>query len=134
MLSEPYSATGNMVAGLMGKLEDFDLTDIIQILNLGLKTAKVEIIRGEEKGILYLVHGKLVHVSLGRMIGPEAFFELMGWKEGNFSIVHGKRTNDVNVKSDTMWLVLEAARLMDERKVSRKLSEREIYGSGHSAS
>jgi HD-GYP domain-containing protein (c-di-GMP phosphodiesterase class II) len=129
MLSEPYSANGNNVAGLMGRLEDFELADIIQILNLGLKTAKVEISRDKEKGILYLAQGKLVHASQGSMLGREAFFELMGWKEGNFSIVHGQRTNDVNVKSDTMWLVLEGARIVDERKAGQKSSVEERYGS-----
>jgi HD-GYP domain-containing protein (c-di-GMP phosphodiesterase class II)/DNA-binding response OmpR family regulator len=131
MLSEAYPAIGNDVAGLVGRLEDFDLTDIIQILNLGLKTAKVEITRGKEKGILYLQQGKLVHASQGSMLGPEAFFELMGWKEGNFSIVHGQRTNDVNVKSDTMWLLLEGTRIIDERKTGQKLPGGETYGIDH---
>ena len=115
LLSESYSAAVDNVAGLQGNLKDFDLADIIQILNMGLKTAKVEIIRGEEKGILYLAKGRIVHASLKNMIGPEAFYELMGWEGGNFSIVHGQRTNDVNVTLDTMYLVLEASRIMDER-------------------
>jgi HD-GYP domain-containing protein (c-di-GMP phosphodiesterase class II)/DNA-binding response OmpR family regulator len=131
MLSEPYPAIGNNVAGLVGRLEDFDLADIIQILNLGIKTAKVEITRGKEKGILYLQQGKLVHASQGSMLGPEAFFELMGWKEGNFSIIHGQRTNEVNVKSDTMWLVLEGTRIIDERKTGQKLLGGEAYGSDY---
>ncbi len=122
MLFESSSAVGNNGVGLLGKLADFDLHDIIQILNLGLKTAKVEITKGEEKGTLYLSKGKLVHASLGSMRGSEAFFELMGWKEGNFSIVHGHRTNNVNIKSDTMWLLLEAARVMDEREAEQKLN------------
>jgi HD-GYP domain-containing protein (c-di-GMP phosphodiesterase class II) len=131
MLSEPYSATGSNVAGLVGRLEDFELVDIIQILNLGLKTAKVEITRGKEKGTLYLQRGKLVHAAQGGLLGPEAFFELMGWKEGNFSIVHGQRTNDVNVKSDTTWLILEGTRIIDERKTGQKLPGADTYGSDH---
>ncbi|SPQ01406.1 hypothetical protein NBG4_530012 [Candidatus Sulfobium mesophilum] len=125
ILFESPSAVGNNGAGLLGKLADFDLHDIIQILNLGLKTAKVEITRGEEKGTLYLSKGKLVHASLGSTMGREAFFELMRWKEGNFSIVHGQRTNNVNIKSDTMWLVLEAARAMDELEMDQKLTAEE---------
>lgn len=58
-------------------------------------------------------------------MGREAFFELMRWKEGNFSIVHGQRTNNVNIKSDTMWLVLEAARAMDELEMDQKLTAEE---------
>ncbi len=133
ILFESSSAPVNNAVGLMGKLEDFDLTDIIQILNLGLKTAKVEIIRGEEKGNLYMTKGRLVHAQLGSVIGQEAFYELMCWREGNFSIFHGQRTNNVSIKSDTMWLVLEAARIMDDRKAGQTLSEG-TYGFGPSIS
>jgi hypothetical protein len=135
MLSESYSsASGDNIAGLQGNLKDLDLPDIIQILNMGLKTAKLEITRGKEKGILYLTKGKIVHASLGSIIGPNAFYELMGWGEGKFSIVHGQTTKDVNVTSDTMYLVLEACRIMDERNAGQKLSEGETHGSRQSFS
>jgi hypothetical protein len=57
-----------------------------------------------------------------------AFFELMGWEEGNFSIFYGQSTNEVNVTTDTMRLLLEASRIIDERKTVKeqqmeKLSE-----------
>ncbi len=116
----PLSSHQDKVPGLSGNIEDFDLSDIIQILSLGLKTAKVEIIRGKEKGILYLTRGDVVHTSVGSLRGPEAFFELMGWEEGNFSILHGQSTDEVNVTSDTMHLLLEAARMMDERKATEE--------------
>lgn len=38
------------VKGVSGKLEDFSLSDIIQILNLGLKTARVNLTRRAERG------------------------------------------------------------------------------------
>jgi HD-GYP domain-containing protein (c-di-GMP phosphodiesterase class II) len=106
--------------GLSGNIEVFDLSDIIQILSLGLKTAKVEIIRNQRKGILYLSHGKIVHASVGNLIGREAFFELMGWDEGNFTIIHGQQTTEVNVTSDTVHLLLDAAKILDERKAAKK--------------
>jgi HD-GYP domain-containing protein (c-di-GMP phosphodiesterase class II) len=106
--------------GLSGNIEDFGLSDIIQILSLGLKTAKVEIVRDQEKGILYLAHGKIVHASVRNLKGREAFFELMGWEKGGFTIIHGQQTTEVNVTSDTVHLLLEAARILDERNASKK--------------
>jgi HD-GYP domain-containing protein (c-di-GMP phosphodiesterase class II) len=106
--------------GLSGNIEDFDLSDIIQILSLGLKTAKVEIIRNYEKGTLYMLHGKIVHASVGNMIGREAFFELMDWDEGNFTIIHGQQTTEINVTSDTMHLLLDAAKIIDEKNTAKK--------------
>ncbi len=101
--------------GLAGNLEDFSLTDIIQILSLGLKTAKVEIVRDKEKGTLYLLRGKIVHASIGDLMGPEAFFELIRWQGGNFHIKHGQVTEEVNITIDTMHLLLESATILDEK-------------------
>ena len=102
--------------GLSGGLKDFSLTDIIQILSLGLKTAKVEIVRGEEKGTIYLRSGKIVYASVGNLRGRDAFFEMMGWQEGTFYIKHGPVTDEVNIAVDTMHLLLEGATIMDEKR------------------
>jgi hypothetical protein len=102
--------------GLSGGLKDFSLTDIIQILSLGLKTAKVEIVRGEERGTIYLRGGKIVYASAGNLRGRDAFFEMMGWQEGTFYIKHGPVTDEVNIVIDTMHLLLEGATIMDEKQ------------------
>ena len=105
--------------GLTGRLEDFNLTDIIQILSLGLKTAKVEITRDNEKGLLYLLRGKIVHASAGNLRGPEAFFELIRWERGVFHILHGQVANEVNVTLDTMHLLMEACTILDEKQATK---------------
>ncbi|MHB8881870.1 MAG: HD domain-containing phosphohydrolase [Thermodesulfovibrionales bacterium] len=101
------------VRGLTGTLEDFNLVDIIQILSLGLKTAKVEITHGRETGILYLLRGKIVYASAGSLRGPDAFFELIRWKKGFFYIMHGHAADEVNVTVDTMHLLMDACSVMD---------------------
>ena len=112
--------------GLTGSLEEFSLTDIIQILSLGIKTAKVEITRGLEKGTLYLLHGQIMHASAGNLRGPEAFYELIRWAAGRFCIMHGQTTDETNVTVDTMRLLLEATTLMDEKKESTSSDEEKI--------
>ena len=105
--------------GLNGNIEDFSLTDIIQILSLGLKTAKVEVTRDGEKGMLYLLRGKIVHALAGNLRGPEAFFELIKWERGHFFILHGQTTNDVNVTLDTMHLLMEACTILDNTQMNK---------------
>lgn len=112
--------------GLTGNLEEFSLTDIIQILSLGIKTAKVEVIKGGEKGMLYLLHGQIVHASAGNLRGPEAFFELIRWGKGKFCIMHGQVTNETNVTVDTMHLLLEATTVLDEKKAGKISDEENI--------
>jgi HD-GYP domain-containing protein (c-di-GMP phosphodiesterase class II) len=105
--------------GLTGRLQDFNLTDIIQILSLGLKTAKVEVTRDGDKGLLYLLRGKIVHASAGDLRGPEAFFELIRWEMGTFHILHGQVTNEVNVTLDTMHLLMEGCTILDEKQATK---------------
>lgn len=110
----PESQEGDK--GLWGSIEDFCLSDIIQILSIGLKTARVNIYSGDESGVLFLAHGRIVHAAVGNLKGPDAFFEMMRWKEGSFSITHGQMTDELSVTSDTMHLLLEAAKIIDEKR------------------
>jgi len=105
--------------GVAGNLEDLGLADIIQVLNMGLKTAKVILVREKEKGIIYIKSGKIVNVTTGILSGHEAFFKLMEWDKGVFHIFHGHTTDETNVTMDTMTLLLEACRVMDERRVKK---------------
>lgn len=112
--------------GLTGSLEEFSLVDIVQILSLGLKTARVEITRGQEKGMLYLLHGQIAHATAGNLRGPEAFFALVTWQTGRFCILHGQISSETNVTVDTMHLLLEAAVAMDEKKAGKFSAEENI--------
>jgi len=102
-------------AGLTGSLEDFGLDDIIQILGLGLKTAKVEVVSGVNKGIIYTQAGRVVHASTAERSGKEAFSEMVGWGEGSFRIRHGETTTKTNINMNTMQLLLEATKARDMR-------------------
>lgn len=115
-LVEPKtSQPGKESKGVIGKLEDFGLADIIQVLNMGLKTARIVLERGGDKGEIYLNRGKIVNVRVLDLTGDEAFFALMGWEDGVFHLFHGQTTDDINVTMDTMTLLLESSKALDER-------------------
>jgi response regulator RpfG family c-di-GMP phosphodiesterase len=106
--------------GISGSLEDLSLVDIIQLLNMGLKTAKVILIKGKEKGEIYLKSGKIVNVHAEDLTGHDAFFKLMQWYNGSFRIFHGHTIDDINVTMDTMNLLLEGSRVLDENRAKEK--------------
>ncbi|MBI5640683.1 MAG: DUF4388 domain-containing protein [Nitrospirae bacterium] len=126
LFEEVTPAAQEEIRGLAGTIEDFNLVDIIQILSLGLKTAKVEITRGEESGTLYLLRGKIVFATAGKLKGPEAFFELIRWKKGNFYILHGQTTSEINVTLDTMHLLMDACTVMDEKNGIRATQDQKV--------
>ncbi|HZV81727.1 MAG TPA: DUF4388 domain-containing protein, partial [Geobacteraceae bacterium] len=109
-------ASDDVLRGVSGSLEDMGITDIIQVLNMGMKTAKVILLQGGKRGEIYLKSGKIVCVEFGDLFGSEAFFELIGWNSGEFRIFHGQTTDLVNVTMETMTLLLEATKALDEKK------------------
>ena len=117
---QSVSGPGN--EGLTGRIEEFSLTDIIRILSLGLKTARVEVKHEATKGALYIVRGQLVHALVGNLRGPDAFFSLMRWEKGTFCIVHGQATREVSITSDTMRLLTEASSLIGGQKTRQSNS------------
>ncbi len=116
-MTEP--ARQEKAKGLTGRIEEVSLTDIIQVLSLGLKTARVEIKKDDDKGVLYLLRGKIVHASAGDLRGPDAFFELVKWEKGTFLVLHGHTTNDVNVTVDTTHLLMEACNVLSDVDMSK---------------
>ena len=114
--SEVIHIGGGELKGVAGNLEEMGITEIIQVLNMGLKTAKVTISGEGAKGEIFLKNGKVVSVKTGELKGNSAFFELIGCEKGVFSILHGKTIEDENVTMDTMALLLEAARVLDEKR------------------
>lgn len=118
----PVEKKAEASRGLSGALEDFSLPDIIQILNLGLKTAKVDLISGKQAGTIYIQHGKVVHASSGDLEGKEAFMVMTRWNTGSFQIYHGITTDNINIKMDTMHLLLDSARIADESSRMRSVN------------
>ncbi|MGD2079898.1 MAG: DUF4388 domain-containing protein [Nitrospirota bacterium] len=103
-------------SGLTGTLEDFSIDDIVQILNIGLKTANVEVVSGIRKGNIYTEGGRVVHASVGNRAGKEAFAEMLRWTEGTFRIRHGETTDQHNISMNTMQLLLESAKEQDSSR------------------
>ena len=102
--------------GLKGSVSEFNLSDVIQILSIGRRTARIEISKGDERGLIYLRYGEIVHASVGKLKGNEAFYELINWDTGAFHIIHNQLTNDANVTVDTTHLLLDAVTMMDNEK------------------
>jgi hypothetical protein len=120
LMNDTVAARTNLsdepLRGVSGSLEDMGLTDIIQVLSMGMKTAKVLISNDNVKGEIYLKNGKIVYVELEDLTGREAFYKMIEWERGEFRVFHGQATDKVNVTVETMTLLLEASKTMDEKR------------------
>ncbi|MBE9535868.1 MAG: DUF4388 domain-containing protein [Proteobacteria bacterium] len=102
--------------GVKGSLNDMSLSDILQILNMGNRTAAVHLARGEKHGCIYVVNGRVSHARYGDLKGEEALFHLMTWNEGNFTVETGVSTNLSSINLSTEMILLKGYKRMDEGK------------------
>ncbi|MCK5505361.1 MAG: DUF4388 domain-containing protein [Thermodesulfovibrionia bacterium] len=113
-LEKPVEEEGE-VRGLRGSLDDFNLPEIVQILQMGLKTARVDIKCNGHLGILHMKSGNIIQASTDNNEGQEAFFEMMAWPTGGFHILHGVQSEKNNINCETTYLLLESAKIIDDR-------------------
>ena len=100
--------------GIEGRLENLALPEIVQMLHIGNKTAKVTVSADKNRGKIWFEHGVIRHAKLGAIEGEDAVFAMLEWKEGSFQIEHGVRTGKSTVETDPMWLLMEGLRRLDE--------------------
>jgi CheY-like chemotaxis protein len=108
-----------MPTGVMGTLRQMALPEIVQSLEMGRKTASVDIVPADgDKGMIGFEGGSVRYAECAGLLGEQAFFALMRHKEGYFRIHYGDAPPSVNIDAPTTFLLLEAMRLMDEEGMS----------------
>lgn len=104
-----------LVGGMSGKLSMIGLLDVVQTLMIARQSGRLNVSRRMDSGVLYISGGQVLDATLGRMKGEDAFYSMARWTEGSFSFISEERSNiPRTVKRDTMHLMMDAARMMDE--------------------
>ena len=105
--------------GFTGKLDQFDLVDIIQLCCISKRTGRLQIARGVERGVLYLRNGQIIHAVSGELVGDTAAYEIIGWSSGQFSFDDSLQPEEQTIQSGWEHLVMEAVRQRDERTAAQ---------------
>jgi response regulator RpfG family c-di-GMP phosphodiesterase len=100
--------------GISGRLENMSLPDIIQTLHIGMKTALVTLSDGKKSGKIWFDQGAITHAETDGAQGDAAFYAMLRWNSGEFSIEHGVSGKIRTVDVDPMFLLMEGLRLLDE--------------------
>jgi CRP-like cAMP-binding protein len=108
--------------GLAGHLSMIGVTDLVQTLHASRRTGTLALRDGEGREAQVGFHeGEVVSASLGDTLGPEAFYELVTWMDGDFSFEGGDpqfdQTGGAAVSGGTMGLLMEGLRRLDEKGV-----------------
>jgi CRP-like cAMP-binding protein len=108
-----------VLQGVTGRLSMISLPELCQALSVNQRTGILEITGageggGRVKGRILFSGGQVTDAVLPEISGDEAFYEMLSWPEGEFLFRQEDVAPDVRVSGDTMSLLMEGMRRMDE--------------------
>jgi CheY-like chemotaxis protein len=101
---------------IQGRLEEMSMTDLLQSLEMGQKSCRLVVRKGNEQGELYFSSGQCRDAKIGKIEGDDAVYKVILWTDGEFEIdfnAANESTRTTTTKNTT-GLLMEAMRLMDE--------------------
>ena len=103
-----------------GSLKELPVPDIVQLMSVSGKTGVFTLVRGNDRGYIFLKNGQMVHSRLGEVTGEEAVYALAIWSSGDFQFTPNEETHENTISKSNTSLLMEAARRLDEWKVLSK--------------
>jgi CheY-like chemotaxis protein len=99
---------------IQGRLEEMNVTELMQSLDMGQKSCRLAVRRGQEECELFFAAGQCKDARVGDLEGDAAVFEVVTWTEGEFEIDFSGTSPRTTTTRSTTGLLMEAMRLMDE--------------------
>src|ERR1700737_3836287 len=100
-----------------GSIQELPVPDIIQLVSVSGKTGMFTLVRGVERGYIYLKNGQMIHAKLGELTGEEAIYALAIWSSGDFQFTPAEEPDTVSIEKSNTSMLMEAARRLEEGKV-----------------
>jgi len=102
-------------AGMHGKLEDYSLLDLIQILAANKKTGVLNLYRSRDEGKIWIEDGHIQNADFRTLKPLEAILKLITWTEGDFSITFDEEKYEKEIEMETQDILLTAIQHIDDR-------------------
>jgi hypothetical protein len=106
---------------LEGNLQDFVLTDVIQLVHMGKKNGALKVTAEDADGVIYFQDGIAVHATSSTLVGDKAICRVLQWHSGRFVFEPDVKAGLKSVESSIQQLVLEVARQTDEWTEIKKI-------------
>jgi CheY-like chemotaxis protein len=101
---------------IQGHLAEMNMIDLMQSLEMGQKSCRLQVQKGAERGVLFFANGQCRDAKIGNLQGDDAVYKVLLWAEGEFEIDFngGSESTATTTTRNTTGLLMEAMRLMDE--------------------
>jgi hypothetical protein len=107
--------------GFEGEVAGLGLTDIIQINARNGFSGSIRVQNGSQIGAIFFREGDIVHAELGAKAGEEAFYGIIAWQGGRFSVETNVFAALRTIQKSCEHLLLDAHRVLDERRARREV-------------
>lgn len=116
LLLEKLQKQASRPGVIQGRLEEMSMIDLMQSLEMGQKSCRLQVRKGGEKAELYFTGGQCRDAKLKDLSGDDAVFKIILWTEGEFEIDFNaaNASTATTTTRSTTGLLMEAMRLMDE--------------------
>ncbi len=101
---------------LSGKLGALDVTKLLSMFEPMKVTGTLKLTDGKRVGTIHFVEGAVRHAELNEIEGPDALFLLFHLRSGAFRFEGTEPSEKRTIEGNTMALLLEGLRQMDEAK------------------
>ena len=112
------SLESELSRGVLGRLSMLSLLDLVQTLQQTRRTGLLVLTHQDKRAQLGFRDGAICTAVAGQVVGDEAFYQLARWPDGEFCFEQFQpgENEAEKVHTDTMGLMMEALRRIDESK------------------
>jgi DNA-binding response OmpR family regulator/TolA-binding protein len=101
-------------ATFTGSIGEMGLVDLLQTIETGRKTGHLFLLSKSQKGTIAFREGKVVDARMGRLGAERAFYRMLVWSEGSFSMEFGVHDSPDVIELSPQGLLMEGLRRVDE--------------------
>lgn len=109
-------AMSRPAVGFSGAISVQTLPDIVQLYALSGATGLLQVKHRGDVGQLWFDRGAIVHAAAPGVSGDEAFFDVMHWRSGEFSMRTGQAAPTKTIQATWHELLMESCRRVDEQR------------------
>jgi two-component system chemotaxis response regulator CheB len=103
-----------MNPSLAGQLADFELPQILMVLEASRVTGGLTVTSAGSHGSIFFADGQILDATAETASGELAVFDILSWYEGEFLFTRGGEAPERTIDRSSQGLCLEAMRLIDE--------------------
>ncbi len=106
--------------GLIGRLDLISPVELIQAMNVNNQNGVLTVQGDGSNATIFFVDGQVADVQLGTLRGEEGLYAFLTWSRGTFRFQPGPKEVERTILGDTVGLLLEGVRRIDEAKETQR--------------